>query len=65
MGFNLIAIPEDVTYLPDLKDWLPLLEDSSVIKKVLVYNDEAGTFVTLLPGDSSSEGVMLNVLGAN
>jgi len=59
-GFNLIAIPEDVTHLSDLKDWLPVMGDSSVIEKVLVYNDESGTFVTLLPDDSSSEGFTLN-----
>ena len=59
-GFNLIAIPEHDPYRPDLKDWLPLLGDSSVIEKVLVYNDEAGTFVTLLPDDDPlSEGFTL------
>jgi len=58
-GFNLIAIPAEVTNQPDLKDWLPVLGDSSVIEKVLVYNDQTGTFVTLLPGELSSEGFML------
>jgi flagellar hook assembly protein FlgD len=58
-GFNLIAIPEHDPYRPDLKDWLPALGDSSVIEKVLVYNGQAGTFVTLLPDDPLSEGFTL------
>lgn len=57
-GFNLIAVPVDEA--TDLTDLLPLLGDSSEIEKVLVYDDQAGTFVTLLPWDSSSEGFMLN-----
>ena len=52
-GFNLIAIPENLAHRPDLKDWLPVLGDSSVIEKVLVYDDQVGEFVTLIPGSTS------------
>ena len=58
-GFNLIAIPEDVTSMPDLKDWLPVLGDSLKIKKVMVYDGQAGKFITLIPGDTSNPGFIL------
>ncbi len=53
-GFNLIAIPADVTNQPDLKDWLSVLGDSSEIEKVMVYDEANSRFVTLIPGDSSN-----------
>lgn len=59
-GFNLIAIPSDVTNQSDLKDWLPVLGDSSEIEKVMVYDGQAGKFVTLIPGDPSNESFTLN-----
>ena len=58
-GFNLIAIPSDVTNQPDLKDWLPVLGDSSEIEKVMVYDGQAGKFITLIPGDASNPSFML------
>ena len=58
-GFNLIAIQEDVTHLPDLKDWLPMLGDISEIEKVFVYNDQAEEFVTLIPGSATNPSFML------
>ena len=53
-GFNLIAIPADVTGQPDLRDWLPAFGDSSEIKKVMAYDEANSRFVTLIPGDSSN-----------
>jgi len=53
-GFNLIAIPADVSTQSDLKDWLPVLGDSSEIEKVMVYDEANSRFVTLVPGDASS-----------
>jgi hypothetical protein len=58
-GFDLIAIPADVTNQPDLKDWLPVLGNSSEIEKVMVYDDQAGKFITLIPGDASNLSFML------
>ena len=59
-GFNLIAIPADVSTQSDLKDWLPELGDSSKIEKVMVYDHQAGKFITLIPGDPLNESFMLN-----
>ena len=59
-GFNLIAIPSDVTNRPDLKDWLPVLGDSSEIEKVMVYDHQTDKFITLIPGDPLNESFMLN-----
>ena len=53
-GFNLIAIPADVSTQSDLADWLPVLGDSSEIEKVMVYDEANSRFVTLIPGDSSN-----------
>ena len=58
-GFNLIAIPSNVTTQTDLKDWLPILGDSSEIEKVMVYDGQAGKFITLIPGDASNPSFML------
>jgi len=58
-GFNLIAIPADVTGQPDLRDWLPAFGDSSEIKKVMAYDEANSRFVTLIPGDSSNPSFIL------
>ncbi len=58
-GFNLGAIPADVTNQPDLKDWLPDLGDANEIEKVMAYDTQAGKYVTLIPGDSQNPSVML------
>ena len=58
-GFNLIAIPADVTSQPDPRDWLPAFGDSSEIEKVMVYDHLAGKFITMIPGSSSNPGFTL------
>jgi len=58
-GFNLIAIPADVTNQPDLKDWLPVLGNSLEIEKVMVYDHLAGKFITLIMGVLSNESFIL------
>ena len=58
-GFNLIAVPAEVAYVSDLKDWLQFMGDSSDIEKVMVYDDGAGEFITLIPEDPLSESFML------
>ena len=58
-SFNLIAIPADVTSMPDLKDWLPVLGDSSEIEKVMVYDDLDSKFVTLIPDSASNPSFIL------
>jgi len=58
-GFNFIAIPAEVEYQKNLREWLPILGDSSVIEKVLVYDGQAGKFITLIPGNPLNESFML------
>jgi|GEM_PF-1801206 len=58
-GFNLIAIPADVTSMSDLRDWLPVLGDASDIEKVMVYDKQAEKFIILIPGDSSNPSFIL------
>jgi hypothetical protein len=58
-GFNLIAIPAEIMYKPDLRDWLPALGDSSEIEKVMVYDHNQGRFITLVPGEGSNESFVL------
>ena len=59
-GFNLIAIPADVSIQYDLKDWLPVLGDSSEIEKVMVYDEANNRFITLIPEDGSNPNFTLN-----
>jgi subtilase family serine protease len=58
-GFNLIAIPAEVKFVSNIKDWLPMLGDSSEIEKVLAYDDQAGKFITLFPDDAANPSFML------
>ena len=58
-GFDLIAIPADVTNQPDLKDWLPVLGNSSEIENVMVYDKQASKFVTLIPDSASNSSFIL------
>lgn len=58
-GFNLVAIAADVSTQSDLRDWLPTLGDSSEIEKVMVYDGQAGKFITLIPGDPSNPSFIL------
>jgi len=58
-GFNLNAIPADVSSMSDLRDWLPIFGDSSEIKKVMVYDEVNSRFVTLIPEDGSNPSFTL------
>ena len=58
-GFNLIAIPSDVTCRQDIKDWLAVLGDSTDIEKALVYDAQADKFITLIPENTSNPSFML------
>jgi len=58
-GFNMIGIPADVKYTPDLRDWIPFLGDSMEIETVMVYDASAGAFVTMIPEDPSNESFIL------
>ena len=58
-GFNLMAIPAEVLYQPDLRGWLPIWGDTADIEKGLVYDGEAGKFITLLIGNASNPSVIL------
>ena len=58
-GFNLIAIPADVTNQPDLKDWLSVLGNSFEIEKVMAYDEANSRFITLIPEDGSNPSFTL------
>jgi len=58
-GFNLIAIPADVSTQSDLADWLPVLGDSSEIEKVMAYDEANNRFITLIPEDGSNPSFTL------
>ena len=58
-GFNLIAIPADVSTQSDLADWLPVFGDSYEIEKVMAYDEANSRFVTLIPEDGSNPSFML------
>ena len=48
-----------MTGQPDLRDWLSAFGDSSEIEKVMVYDGEAGKFITLIPDSVSNPSFML------
>lgn len=58
-GYNLISIPVDITPMPDLNDWLPVLGDSAQIDRIMAYDEQAGSFVTLIPGDANNPSFTL------
>jgi hypothetical protein len=46
-GFNMVAIPAEVAYISDLKDWLPILGWATQIKEVHVLDKAIDTFMVL------------------
>jgi hypothetical protein len=58
-GFNLVAIPSDVSIQSDLRDWMSVIGDISQIEKVMAYDAQAGKYVTLIPEDPSNPSFVL------
>ncbi|MBU1059859.1 MAG: hypothetical protein KJ804_16240 [Proteobacteria bacterium] len=58
-GFNLISVPADVTFKPDLRDWLPVFGNSSEIEKVMVFDKKENSFVTMIPEALSNQSFTL------
>jgi len=58
-GFNFLSIPADVEFQQDLNNWLPVLGDATEINKVMVYDNQAGKFVTLIPDSASNPSFIL------
>ena len=48
-GFNMIAIPTDLSYPADLRDVLPLIGSSLEINEVLAPNKQTANYVSLRP----------------
>ncbi|BBO84830.1 hypothetical protein DSCO28_53960 [Desulfosarcina ovata subsp. sediminis] len=59
-GFNMIAIPAEVLFMPDLRDWLPLLGTADDIEKVMVYDPDNYRFLSLTPENSSNPSFTLS-----
>jgi hypothetical protein len=59
VGYNMIAIPADVTYNSDLRNWLPVIGDDTEVEKLLVYDESTGTLVTIIPEDPSNASFIL------
>jgi hypothetical protein len=59
-GFNMIAIPAEVMFMPDLRDWLPLLGTADDIETVMVYDPANHRFITLVPEASSNPSFPLS-----
>ncbi len=47
-GFNLIAIPENVTVNPELGFWMGFMGGDAIIDKMIVFDDQTSLFITLL-----------------
>lgn len=48
-GFNLVTIPAEVLYQPNLNDWMPVLGTTDDIESVMVFNVSENRFITLVP----------------
>lgn len=60
-GFNLVAIPADVSTASELwADWMPLFGDASQIEKVQVYDSVTGTFITFTPDEIPAQDYTLS-----
>lgn len=60
-GFNLLAIPADVSTSPNLwADWIPVIGDATQIEKVLVYDNTTGVFITFIPGEAPAQDYTLS-----
>ncbi len=55
-GFNLIHFPGYGNPETDLRDWLPVLGDSTAIEKVIAYDKQAGEFIEIRSDDFTSAG---------
>ncbi len=59
-GFNLIAIPAEIMFQPDLKDWLSHIGTSPEIEKVMIYDSSNGRYTTLIPDATSNPSFILD-----
>ena len=59
-GFNLLAIPADVTSSPNLwADWMPVIGDATQIERVMIYDSESEGFLTFIPEEAPTEDYTL------
>ena len=49
-GFNILPIPAEVKFMPDLCDWLPIIGNGTEIEKVMVYDEDSKQMIELIPG---------------
>jgi hypothetical protein len=59
-GFNLIAIPAEVMYRPDLNDWISDLGDGSQIEEIMPFDGETGNFISMAPAEPLGDGFGLS-----
>lgn len=58
-GFNLMAIPADVTYRPQLRDWLPTIGSAAEIDRVLAYDRSSREFMQFDPESATNPDLEL------
>lgn len=59
-GYNIVAIPSDVTTQSDLNDWLARFGPTGQVTKVVAYDSAAGRLVTLVPGAANPPATLQN-----
>jgi len=62
-GYNMVAIPSDVSTQSSLNDWLSRFGSNQQIDKVVAYDSSTGHLVTLIPGASNPSVTLQNGQG--